>query len=242
VVVVAIRGEADPGIGATGAEVHWVDLGEVSRAIRVLKEARVPQAIMAGQVKHPKAYRVLRPDPGLLRVLKKLGGRNTSSLLDAVAGVLQEEGIILSDSTAFLTPLLATRGAMGRVKPNREQQDDIDFGVSVAQQMARLDIGQSVVVKGRAVVAVEAMEGTDETIRRAGEVARGELVVVKSARPAQDMRFDVPVVGPRTIEVMKAAGAVVLAVEAEKTLLIEREIMIDDADRAAIAVVGWESP
>lgn len=242
VVAVAIEGEADSRIESSGAEVHWVALGEVSRALAALKQAGVTEAIMAGQVKHPKVFGFLRPDPALLRVLGRLSGRNTQAVLTALSEVMAEEGITLLDSTAFLTPLIATPGVLGRRRPTSEERDDLLFGFRMAREVARLDIGQSVVVKSRAVVAVEAMEGTDEAVRRAAGLVGSGLTIVKVARPQQDMRFDVPVVGVRTIEVMAIAGATALAVEAGKTLLLDREALLARADEAGISVCGLADP
>jgi len=238
VLVLAIEGEADALPDDADVRLHWIGLGEVSKAIRLLKEAGIHEAVMAGQVKHNKVFNILKPDLGLLRVLKRLGTRNTTAVLGAVADVLAEEGIQLLDSTGFLTPLIAGVGTLGRRTPSAAEQADIDFGLAAAREVARLDIGQSVVVKGKAVVAVEAMEGTDEAIRRAAQLVGAGLTVVKVARPQQDMRYDVPVVGPRTIDVMREAGATALAVEAGKTLLLERELLIAGADAADIAVWG----
>ncbi len=238
VVALAIKGEADSRIEDRGATVHWIGLGEVSRCIKLFKKAGVSRAIMVGQVRHKKIFRFLRPDPGLLRVLSRMKSRNTDAILGAVADVLAEEGIRLLDSTSLLRPLVATEGVLGKRKPSSEEKKDIAFGLRVAREMARLDIGQTVVVRGGAVVAVEAMEGTDETIRRAGGIVSGGLTVAKVARPSQDMRFDVPVVGPRTIEVMAQAGCAVLVLQAEKSLLLERETLIEKANHAKIVVVG----
>lgn len=237
-VVLAIEGEADSGLEGPDVELHWIGLGEVSRAIALLKDAGVREAVMAGQVKHKKVFSLLRPDPGLARVLARLVTRGTTAVLGAVADVLAEEGITLLDSTTFLTALIAGAGALSAREPTREEKEDIEFGFRAAKEIARLDIGQSVVVKGKAVVAVEAMEGTDEAIRRAAGLAGAGVTVVKVARPQQDMRFDVPVVGPRTIDVMAEVGATALAVEAERTLLLERETLLSRADESGIAVFG----
>ena len=238
VVALAIKGEADSRIEDRGATVHWIGLGEVSRCIKLFKKAGVSRAIMVGQVRHKKIFRFLRPDPGLLRVLSRMKSRNTDAILGAVADVLAEEGIHLLDSTSLLRALVATEGVLGKRKPSSEEKKDIAFGLRMAREMARLDIGQTVVVRGGAVVAVEAMEGTDETIRRAGGIVSGGLTVAKVARPSQDMRFDVPVVGPRTIEVMADLGCAVLALQAEKSLLLERETLIEKANDAKIVVIG----
>jgi DUF1009 family protein len=170
--------------------------------------------------------------------MSRLRGRNSDAILSAVAEVLGEEGIELLDSTELLLPLLATAGPMGKRGPTREESEDVDFGFRMAKEISRLDIGQTVVVKRKAVVAVEAMEGTDQAIRRAGTVTPGGLTVVKVARPQQDMRFDVPVVGPQTVDAMVAAGATALAVEVGKSLLLEKEVLLTRADGAGIAVVG----
>jgi DUF1009 family protein len=238
VVALAIEGETDSRIEDRGATVHWIGLGEVSRCIELFKKAGVSQAIMAGQVKHKKIFRSLRPDPALIRVLSRMKSRNTDAILGAVADVLAEEGIHLLDSTSLLRPLVATPGVLGSRKPSSDEEKDIEFGLRMARELARLDIGQTVVVKGGAVVAAEAMEGTDETIRRAGGIVSGGLTVAKVARPSQDMRFDVPVVGPRTIDVMVEVGCSVLAVQAEKSLLLEREALIGKADDGGIVVFG----
>ncbi|MFQ5790166.1 MAG: LpxI family protein [Acidobacteriota bacterium] len=244
VVTIAIEGEAEAEIATVAERVHWVGLDQVSRSVELLKRAGVRRALMAGQVKHKQIFRVLRPDRLLLRVLSRLETRNPDAILGAVADVLAEEGIELMDSTSFLRPLITSPGTLGRRRPSREEQKDIAFGFRIARELARLDIGQTVVVKAKAVVAVEAMEGTDETIRRAGRVVSsppgspGGLTVVKVARPSQDMRFDVPVVGPRTVRVMIDAGASVLALEAGKSLLLEQDALLRRADEAGIALVG----
>ncbi len=238
VVALAIEGETDSRIEDRGATVHWIGLGEVSRCIKLFKKAGVTRAIMAGQVKHKKIFRSLRPDPGLLRVLSRMKSRNTDAILGAVADVLAEEGIQLLDSTSLLRSWVATEGVLGKRKPSAGEKKDIAFGLRMAREIARLDVGQTVVVRGGAVVAVEAMEGTDETIRRAGGIVSGGLTVAKVARPSQDMRFDVPVVGPRTIEVMADVGCVVLALQAERTLLLERETLVEKANDSKIVVIG----
>lgn len=241
VVTIAIEDETEPAIQELAANLHWIGLGEVGRCVRILKDAGIHRALMAGQVKHKKIFGLLRPDWLLLKVLSRLKTRNPDAILKAVAEVLSEEGIDLMDSTSFLTSLIASSGTIGRRSPTRAEKQDIRFGFGMAKELSRLDIGQTVVVKDRAVVAAEAMEGTDETIRRAGTIvssAPAGLTVVKVARPHQDMRFDVPVVGPSTIDSMVTAGALVLALEAGKTLLLERDELIRRADEAAIAVVG----
>jgi DUF1009 family protein len=241
VITIAIQEETDPSIQELAANLHWVGLGQVGRCVRILKKAGVRRALMAGQVKHKQIFHLLRPDWLLLKVLARLRTRNTDAILKTVADVLAEEGIDLMDSTLFLTPLIAASGTLGRRCPTSVEKEDIDFGFRMAKELSRLDIGQTVVVKGKAIVAVEAMEGTDETIRRAGQIVSatlGGLTVVKVARPGQDMRFDVPVVGPSTVDTMVDAGATVLALEAGKTLLLERDELLRRADAAEIAVIG----
>jgi DUF1009 family protein len=241
VVTIAVKGEADPRIEGAADELYWVSLGELGRCTRHLKEGGAHRAIMAGRVEHTRVFGLIRPDPLLFKVLSRLKTRNTDAILKAVADVLAEEGIHLIDSTTFLTALITTEGRLGKRSPTREEKDNIAFGFRMAKELARLDIGQTVVIKEKAVVAVEAMEGTDETIRRAGRIvgsSPGGLTVVKVARPSQDMRFDVPVVGPRTIETMSRTGASALALEAGKSLLLEREKLLQQADDNGICVYG----
>ena len=242
VTVVAVKEEAFPELEgaarAAGADLHWVSLGHLGKCIKILKEAGAGQAIMAGQVKHAKIFSGIIPDLTLLSVLTKLRARNTDALISAVADVLRGEGIELLNSTAFLQPLLARAGVLSRRAPASDEIEDFAFGYRMADAIATLDIGQTIVVKDRAVVAVEAMEGTDAVVRRAGEIAGSGTRVVKVAKPNQDMRFDVPVVGVATIEVMKAAGATAITIDAGKTLLVDGSRFIDAADAAGIAVVG----
>ena len=242
VTVVAVKEEAFPELeGAAreaGADLHWVSLGHLGKCIKVLKQAGIGQAIMAGQVKHAKIFSGIIPDLTLLTVLTKLKARNTDALISAVAEVLRGEGIELLNSTAFLQPLLARGGTLSRRAPSGEEVDDLAFGYRMADAVAALDIGQTVIVKDKAVVAVEAMEGTDAVIRRAGEIAGPGTRVVKVAKPKQDMRFDVPVVGVATIEAMARAGATAITVDAGKTLIVDGDRFLEAADAANIAVVG----
>jgi hypothetical protein len=242
VVVVAVKEEADADLEAAadryGADVRRVSLGHLGKAISILKQAGVTQAVMAGQVKHTKIFSGIVPDLTLISVLTRLKAKNTDALIAAVADVMGDKGIELLDSTAFLTPLLARPGTLSRRAPTPEEQEDLRFGYRMADAIAGLDIGQTVVVKDRAVVAVEAMEGTDAAIGRAGQLAGEGAVVVKVAKPSQDMRFDVPVVGVATIEAMKRAGAGVLSVDAGKTLILDGDAVTAAADEAGIAVVG----
>lgn len=235
--VIAIKEEASPELEKFASRLHWVSLGELSKTIDLLQQEGVKRAVMAGQVKHNKIFSSIRPDWKLAKLLFSLPRKNTDSLIGAVAKVLEDEGIQLVDSTAFLRPLLPQAGILTRRAPNDQEAADIEYGLSVARQVAGMDIGQTVVISDRACVAVEAMEGTDETIARAARFANGKpLVVVKVSKPHQDMRFDVPVVGLPTVEEMKRAGATALAVDAERTLLFDRNKLIAAADAAGIAI------
>jgi len=249
VVVAAIREEAFPEIEERGAaSVHWLSLGELSKLIEILKREGVRRAVMAGQVKHKQIFSSIRPDWKLAKVLLSLTTRNTDSLIGAVAKVLNDEGISLMNSTELLEPLLARPGVLTRRKPTEQEQKDVEYGRRVGRHLAEYDIGQTVVIAGAACVAVEAMEGTDATIQRAAEIMRameGEastfsrnLTVVKVAKPKQDMRFDVPVVGVKTIDTMRDAGATCLAIDAGKCLLIDGERVIEAADGAGMCVVA----
>jgi DUF1009 family protein len=241
VTVVAVNGEAfaelETHARAQGAPLHWVSLGHLGTCLRILTEAGATKVVMAGQVKHTKIFSVI-PDLTMLSVIRRLRARNTDAVIAAVVEVMREHGLELLDSTAFLAPLLARTGVLTRRAPTEAEQADLDFGYRMADVIAGVDIGQTICVRDQAVVAVEAMEGTDETIRRAGRLARGRFGVVKVAKPRQDMRFDVPVAGIATIQVMKEAGATVLSVDAGKTLLVDGDAIIHAADAAGIAVVG----
>lgn len=242
--VIAIREEASPELERQARRFHWVSLGELGRAIELLHQEGVKNAVMAGQVKHSKIFSSIRPDWKLAELLFSLPARNTDSLIGAVAQVLEEEGIHLVDSTAFLGPLLPGPGVLTRRAPSEAEAADIAYGREIAGRIAALDLGQTVVVRDRACVAIEAMEGTDETLERAARISGGKpLVVVKVAKPRQDMRFDVPVVGLRTIEVMRRANATALAIDARRTLLFDRESLIAAANDAGIAIQAFlEAP
>ncbi|MBI2819063.1 MAG: UDP-2,3-diacylglucosamine diphosphatase LpxI [Acidobacteria bacterium] len=241
-VVVAIREEASPEIELRAARLHWLGLGELSRLIRVFKQEGVSRALMAGQVKHTQIFSSLRPDWKLMQLLFSLKEKNTDALIGGVAKVLLEEGIVLEDSTIFLEPLLATEGILTQRAPTPAEQRNMEYGRKVARGLAQYDIGQTVVVADGACVAVEAMEGTDAVIRRAAELAGGKpLCVVKVAKPNQDMRFDVPVMGLPTIAVMREYGATALSVDAGKTLLFDRDELLARADAASITIVGTPS-
>ena len=255
VVVAAIKEEAFPEIESKGAAaVYWLSLGELSKLIDTFKSEGVTRAVMAGQVKHKQIFSSIRPDWRLAKLLLSLGTRNTDSLLGAVAKVLADEGIMLENSTALLEPLLARAGVLTRRTPTEQERRNIEYGRTVARRLGEYDIGQTVVIAEAACVAVEAMEGTDATIARAGEIMRSlslesepagdastlsrALTVVKMAKPGQDMRFDVPVIGVATIEAMKRAGAGCLAIDAGRCLLLDGEAIVGAADAAGIAVVA----
>lgn len=238
--VIAIREEASPALERAAKRLHWISLGELSRAISLLHDEGVKHAVMAGQVKHNKIFSSIRPDWRLAKLLLSLPSKNTDSLIGAVARVLEDEGIELVDSTKFLGSLLATPGVLTRRELVEAEWLDIEYGRQIARQIAGLDLGQTVVVSGRACVAIEAMEGTDETIERAARIASGQrLVVVKVSKPRQDMRFDVPVVGLKTIEVMRRSNATALAIDAGRTLLFDRPAMIRAADEAGISIQAF---
>jgi len=249
VVVAAIREETFPEIEQHGAAaVHWLSLGELSKLIDTFQREGVTRAIMAGQVKHKQIFSAIKPDWRLAKLLLSLGTRNTDSLLGAIAKVLADEGILLENSTALLEPLLAKSGVLTKRQPTEQEKKNIEYGRAVAHRLAEYDIGQTVVIAESACVAVEAMEGTDATIERAGDIMRsldGEastlarvLTVVKIAKPAQDMRFDVPVIGVATIAAMKKAGATCLAVDAGRCLLLDGDAIIATAEDAGICVAA----
>lgn len=243
VTVVAIREETSPALAAAAAAdppaaLHWVSLGELGRCITTLKEAGVTQALMAGQVQHRRLFTGVMPDRVLLGVLRRLATRNTDALISGVADVLREHGIELVDSTAFLEPLLARPGCLTAREPTGDERADLDFGYRMADAVAALDIGQTVAVKERAVVAIEAMEGTDAVIARAGRLAGPGVSVIKVAKPNQDMRFDVPVVGLPTVDALRGAGARVLSIDAGRTLVLDGDRLLEAAEEAGITVVG----
>ena len=243
VTVVGIKDEAFPELAELAAkspavEFHWVSLGQLGKCVSTLKAAGVSQAVMAGQVKHTKLFTDVVPDMMLLGVLMRLKAKNTDALISGIADVLKENGITLVDSTAFLQPLLAREGVLTKRQPTETEQADLRFGYTTADAIAGLDIGQTIAVKSSAVVAIEAMEGTDAVIARAGQLAGVGVCIVKVAKPNQDMRFDVPVVGVSTIQAMKAAGASVVSVDAGKTLMIDGDAVVHAADEAGICIVG----
>jgi DUF1009 family protein len=255
VIVAAIREETDAEMdtraaGDSGVRVHWLSLGELSRLIEMFHREGVTQAVMAGQVKHKQIFSSIRPDWRLAKLLLSLSTRNTDGLLGAIANVLREEGIELISSTTFLEPLLARPGVLTARHPNHTEQRDIAYGRGVAHALAAYDIGQTVVIAAQACVAVEAMEGTDAVIARAGTILRSlaeagdastlerSLTVVKVAKPKQDMRFDVPVIGMGTVNTMQQAGATCLAIEAGRTLIFDLQAVVAAADAAGITIVA----
>ena len=253
VVVAAIKEETDPEIDRRAEAdpsitVHWLSLGELSKLIETFKQAGVAKAVMAGQVKHKQIFSSIRPDWRLAKLLLNLRTRSTDALLGAVAKVLSDEGIELMSSTAFLEPLLAQEGVLTERAPDEDERKNIEYGLGVAGALAGFDIGQTVVVAAQACVAVEAMEGTDATIERAGRLMatleadastlERRLTVVKVAKPNQDMRFDVPVIGPSTLETMLRAGASCLSIEAGKTLLFDREALLKRASDSGVTIVA----
>ena len=253
VVVAAIKEEAFPEIEQRGANsVHWVSLGELSKLIATFQREGVKEAIMAGQVKHKQIFSSIRPDLKLAKLLLTLPMRNTDSLIGGVAKILADEGITLLNSTSLLEPLLASAGVLTRRRPTDQEQTNITYGRAVAHHVARFDIGQTVIIAEAACVAIEAMEGTDAAILRAGSLMKGlhgesamlsrALTVVKVAKPNQDMRFDVPVIGLRTIETMREAGATCLALDAGRCLMLDGEAVIQAANEAGIAIVADETP
>ena len=242
VTVVAVKEEAFPELeqAARDAEAsfHPVSLGHLGKCIKILKADGVSRAVMAGQVKHSKIFSGIVPDMTLLSVLTRLKSRNTDALISAVADVMRDHGIELLDSTAFLRPLLAGEGVLGSRQPTDDEQADFQFGYRIADAVAGMDIGQTIAVKDKAVVAVEAMEGTDEVIERAGRIAGPGVRIVKVAKPNQDMRFDVPVIGVETIQRLKAARASAISIDAGRTLVIDGGKVFAAAAEAGIAVVG----
>jgi hypothetical protein len=238
--VIAIKEEASPELEKVATRLHWVSLGELSRTLELLHQEGVTRAVMAGQVKHNKIFSSIRPDWKLAKLLFSLPLKNTDSLIGAVARVLESEGVQLVDSTSFLKPLIPAPGVLTRRAPDEREAGDIAYGMEIAKHIAGLDLGQTVVIRDRACVAVEAMEGTDEAIERAARVVdSGSLVVVKVSKPRQDMRFDVPVIGLKTVEVMQRCRVSALGMDAGRTLLFDRAHVIEAADAAGIAIEAF---
>ncbi|NLT65240.1 MAG: LpxI family protein [Acidobacteria bacterium] len=239
VVVAAIKEETFPEIESCGYPVHWLGLGELGKLIRLFRNSGVQRAIMAGQVKHVQIFSSSLPDLTMIRMLAGLKRKNTDSLIGGVAKVLEESGITLVDSSILLQPYLATAGILTRRGLDSDEKSDVDYGRPIAWQIAKMDIGQTIAVRDRAVIAVEAMEGTDEVILRAGKLAgRKNVTIVKVSKPEQDMRFDIPVIGLLTIRNMIEAGATAIVIDAGRTLVFDREKLVETADRHEIAVVA----
>lgn len=240
-VVAAIKEETFPEIESRANTVHWLSLGQLGKLIKTFKAEGVNVAVMAGQVKHKQIFSSVIPDLKMLQLLASLATKNTDSLIGAVARVLEQEGIHLIESTAFLKPLLPEPGTLTARKLSADEQRDVDYGYGIARELGRMDLGQTVVISDSACVALEAMEGTDAVIERAATLVNGRpLRVVKLAKPKQDLRFDVPVVGLRTLDVMRRCGVSAMAVEARKTLLLDRSDLVRACDESGIAIVAVE--
>jgi len=242
-IAIAIKEEASADVERAAARCHWVSLGELSRLIEICKSEGITQIMMAGQVKHAKIFSSIRPDWRLIKLLAAMTEKNTDSLIGGVAKVLAGEGIHLVDSTLLLKPLLAPPGAITKRKPDKDEQRDIDYGRRIAQALSSLDIGQSVAIADRACVALEAMEGTDAMLRRAASLVEGKrLTLVKASSRRRHLLFDVPVIGPGTIDVMIETGTTALAVDAGRTLMLDKEELLNKAEKAGIAIQGAEAP
>ncbi|MCU1327457.1 MAG: hypothetical protein JWN34_2827 [Bryobacterales bacterium] len=241
VVVFAIKEEASPEVEALAAKCYWISLGELGKLIDGCKNEAISQIMMAGQVRHAKIFSNIRPDWRLAKVLLSLATKNTDSLIGGVQQVLLNEGIELVDSTLLLKPLLATAGAMSKRKPDSDERRDIEYGRKIANALASLDLGQSVAIADRACVALEAMEGTDAMLRRAASLVEGKrLTLVKASSRRRHLLFDVPVIGPVTIDTMIATGTTAVAVDAGRTLMLDREELQNKANAANIAIFGME--
>jgi DUF1009 family protein len=238
-VVAAIKEETFPEIEQHAKTVHWMSLGQLGKLIKTFKAEGVDRAIMAGQVKHKQLFSSIIPDLKMIQVLATLATKNTDSLIGAVAKVLSNEGIHLMDSTSFLKPLLPEPGVLTKRAPSEDEKRDLDYGYRIARELGRLDLGQSVAVTNGACVALEAMEGTDAIIERAASLVNGRLLrIVKLAKPNQDLRFDVPVIGLATVRLMARLKVSALAIEARKTLVMDREDLIREADAAGLTIVA----
>ena len=240
-VVAAIKEETFPEIEQHAQRVHWMSLGQLGKLIKTFKSEGVSRAIMAGQVKHKQIFSSIVPDLKMIQLLASLATKNTDSLIGGVAKMLENEGIHLIDSTSFLRPLLPEPGVLTRRAPTEDEKRDLDYGYKIARELGRLDLGQSVAVCDGACVALEAMEGTDAIIERAASLVGGRMLrIVKLAKPNQDLRFDVPVIGRATVQLLARLKVSALAIEARKTLMIDREDVIRDADAADITIVAVE--
>ncbi|MFH1368269.1 MAG: UDP-2,3-diacylglucosamine diphosphatase LpxI [Elusimicrobiota bacterium] len=238
VYLAAIKEETDKNLEKLADKTRWLALGQIQKLIDFFKEENVKTAVMAGQVKHVQIFAVLKLDLRAAKMLASLKNKKTDSLLGAVADELSKDGITLLPSHKYLRHLLPEKGMLIGRKPSKNEQDDIDFGFKTAKQIAGLDIGQTIVVKDKAVVAVESMEGTDECIKRAFSLGKDRIIVIKVAKPNQDMRFDIPVIGPRTVSVMSECKAGVLAVESGSTLMIDRDQLVKSAKEKGITIIA----
>jgi len=243
VTVIAIRDETDPKISEVATvghsfDIHWVSLGQLGKCLSILKDAGISRAIMAGQVKHAKIFAGIVPDFTLLSALRRLKTRNTDSLISVITDVMAEHGVEIIDSTSFLKPILAKAGRLTYRVPSAKESADLEFGYKIADEIAGLDVGQTIAVKDKAVIAVEAMEGTDEVITRASRLAGPGICIVKVAKPNQDMRFDVPVIGLSTVHALRDARASVLSIDASRTLVLDSEEVFQSANESKIAIVG----
>jgi DUF1009 family protein len=241
VIVIAIKEEASPEVEALASKCYWISLGQLNKLIDVCHQENVVQIMMAGQVKHARIFSSIKPDWRLLKVLQALDGKNTDALIGAVAKVLSKEGIELVDSTRLLKHLLAPEGLLTRRKPNKDERGFIKYGRRIAHTLATLDLGQSVAIADRACVAIEAMEGTDAMLRRAASLVEGSpLTLVKSSSRRRHLLFDVPVIGARTIEVMRETNTTALAIDSGRTLMLDRNLLLQEADSASITIVSSE--
>jgi len=238
---VGFHGETSPELEKFVDNLLWVGVGQIGKLIKFFKQAGVSKAVMAGQIRPTRMFEKLKFDLRGLKLLSRIENRKADSIFSAVAEEMAKDGIELLDSTTFLKDSLAKEKVLTRRQPTEKELEDVRFGAQIARELGRLDIGQTVVVRDKAIVAVEALEGTDETIRRAGKLAGGETVVVKMAKPSQDMRFDVPVIGVETIRTMKESGASVLGMEAQKTLILDQEEVVELANREGICVMGFST-
>jgi len=238
VVALAIRKETTPSLENLVDRIHWVDVGQLGDLIEICRKEGITRAVMAGQVRHTRLFTEVKLDPRAMALLAGVKDKKANSLLGAVADELSKEGIELIDSATYLSHLLPSPGILTRRKPTQKEWRDIEFGHKIAKEIAGLDIGQTVVVKDQAVLAVEGMEGTDLTIKRGGKLGKGDVVVVKVSKPHQDRRFDLPIVGERTVEVLKEAKARVLAFSARSTILLDRDKVIKKANQNWISLVA----
>lgn len=238
IIAVAHTGLTSPDIEKTADKIYRVKLGQLSELINILKKEGVTEAVMAGGVSKRLLFTNFMPDSRALALLSGLTDRKDDTILRAIAGELEKEGITVNAATSYVKTILADKGTLTKTGPSDNELEDIRFGTTMAKEIGRLDIGQCVIVKDRAVIAVEAVEGTDETILRGGRLANGGAVVIKVCKPEQDTRFDLPTVGPTTIACMIETKARVLAVEAGLTVMIDKDRMLKSAEEAGISVVG----